>query len=289
MILLEGGNEFKYADGSPATKQDASSEEAMATIKSLGEELGINLEEFAAGSIIYPGAVTGDADTVLDPLDFIKPNNKVQTPKEAQEEFREWLGQKLSAAGYKFIEKRDKINQLERFFKIAGDGLTACAPIPNTEEWLQVDLDISEPSQGAFMRWSRRGEPNDPNTPKKARAKGAYRHILLTEIGRVIISEKYPQGLSWSYKNGLLDRATGETVTKDPNEVAEILFNGSASDLDNINTILSKFRQTHPDKYNSVIEKVNQGLEKYGTEYKLKEHHPVGSPQWFTQLRNILG
>ena len=109
MILLEGGNEFKYANGTPATKQDASSEEAMATVEGLGEEIGIDLEEFAAGSIIYPGAVTGDADTVLDPLDFIKPSDKVQTPKEAQEEFREWLGQKLSAAGYRFLEKRDSI------------------------------------------------------------------------------------------------------------------------------------------------------------------------------------
>lgn len=288
MILVEGGNEFKYADGTPATKQDATSEEAMATLKSLGEEIGINLEKFAAGSIIYPGASTGDADTVIDPLDFVAPSDKIQTPKEAQDEFREYLGQKLTAAGYRFVEKRDRINQLERYFKLAGDGLTACAPIPNTNEWLQVDLDISEPNQGKFMRWSRRGEPNSPDTPKKLRAKGSYRHVLLTEIGRVIVSTKHPQGLSWSYKNGLLDRATGEVVTKDPNEIAKILFDGSASDLDNINTILTKFRQSHPDKYNSVIEKVNQGLEKYGTEYKLKEHYRVGTPQWFAQIRTII-
>jgi hypothetical protein len=286
-ILNEGGNEFKFVDGSNATKQNASSEEAMSAMQALGQEIDIPLENYAAGSIIYPGAETGDADSVLDPLDFMKPSDNVKSPKEAQDEFREWLGKKLRSAGYDYLEKKDKITGLGKFFKISGDGLTVCTQIPQSEEWFQVDLDISEPKQGKFMLWSRRGEPNPLGTPKDSRAKGAFRHILLTEIGRVIVTPEHPQGLSWSYKNGLLDRATNEVVSKDPDEIADILFGGTASDLDNINTILAKFKQTHSDKYNDVIAKVNSGLEKYKTQYRLKENHPVGTVQWFSQIKSM--
>lgn len=283
MILLEGGNEFKLDDGTNATKQNASSEEAKATAGALGKEIGIDLESRLGGSIIYPGAETGDADTILDPTDFIKVDKQAK-PKDVQNEFREWLAQKLQQAGYTFLEKKATIKQPSKYYKISGDGLTACVQVPGTKEWLQVDLDIAEPGEGEFSVWSKRGEPNEPGTPKDARAKGAYRHILLAAIGSVMVSTDHPQGLSWSYKNGLIDRGTKEIITKNPNDVAKILFGGNAADLDNINTILAKFKQTHPGHYNEVIQKVNSGLESYKTKYRMKESYPVGSRDWFRSI-----
>lgn len=291
MILLEGGNEFKFADGSNATKQNASTEEADAALGVLGKEIGIDLLavdqenkfKHKAGSIIYPGAETGDADTILDPADFIKVEPGT-APKDAQNQLRAWLAQKLQGAGYQELAKKAAVEKLGKFYKISGDGLTACVNLPGTQEWLQVDLDIAEPGEGGFSVWSKRGEPNEPGTPKDARAKGAYRHILLAAIGSIIVSPEHPQGLSWSYKNGLIDRATKQTLTKNPNEVAKILFGGNANDLDNIGTILAKFKQTHPGQYNDVIQKVNDGLASYKTQYKLKESYTEGSREWFRFL-----
>lgn len=286
MNLFEGGNEFKLVDGSNATKQNASSDEAKSAASSLGKEIGIDLEKRLAGSIIYPGAETGDADTILDPYEFIKADPQA-TPKDTQNKFRKWLAQKLQTAGYVELPKKATVPAPGKFYKIAGDGLTVSVQIPGSNEWLQVDLDIAEPGEGEFSLWSKRGEPNEPNTPKDARAKGAYRHILLAAIGSILISPKNPQGLSWSYKNGLIDRATKEIITKNPNEVAKILFGGTAADLDNINTILAKFKQAHPGQYNEIIQKVNSGLESYKTKYRLKESHPVGSSTWFRDLINL--
>lgn len=295
MILFEGGNEFKYVDGSNATKQNASTEEVDSVLGALSKELGIDLLakdlenkfKHKTGSTIYPGAETGDADTLLDPIEFIKVEPGTAA-KDAQNQFRSWLAQKLQSAGYKELPKKSAVTQLGKFYKISGDGLTACVQIPGGEEWLQVDLDIAEPGEGKFSVWSKRGEPNEPGTPKDARAKGAYRHILLSAIGSIIISQEHPQGLSWSFKNGLIDRGTKEIITKDPNEVAKILFGGKASDLENINTILAKLKQAHPGQYNDIVQKVNAGLENYKTQYKLKEYHAIGSNQWFRKMMDHL-
>lgn len=288
MNLFEGGNEFKFADGRNATKQNASTDDVDAVLGSLSKEIGIDLLakdlenrfKHKTGSTIYPGAETGDADTLLDPVEFIKVDKETK-PKDVQNQFRDWLAQKLQTAGYKFLDKKSAVEKLDKYYKISGDGLTACVQIPGSEEWLQVDLDIAEPGEGKFSVWSKRGEPNPPGTPKDQKAKGAYRHILLATIGSTLVSPEHPQGLSWSFKNGLFDRATKQIVSKDPNEVAQILFKGNASDLDNIQTILAKFKQTNPEQYNDVVQKVNAGLEKYQTQYRLKEHYAVGSREWF--------
>lgn len=290
-FLIEGGNEFKYPDGSNATKQTASTEDVDAVLAALSKEIGIDLLakdlenrfKHKTGSAIYPGAETGDADTLLDPIEFIDVD-KAAKAKDVQNQFRDWLGKKLQAAGYQFLEKKASVEKLNKYYKISGDGLTASVQIPGTEEWLQVDLDIAEPGEGKFSVWSKRGEPNAPGTPKDARAKGAFRHILLSTIGSTIVSPEHPQGISWSFKNGLFDRASKEIITKDPNEVAKILINGTASDLDNIDTILAKFKQTNPGQYNDVVQRVNKGLENYKTQYKLKEHYAMGSREWFRYM-----
>lgn len=286
MILVEGGNEFKYQDGTPSTKQNASTEMVQGTIQALGKELGIDLMKELSGSAIYPNAETGDGDTVLDPADYLKIDNRVQDPKEVQNQLRAWLGQKLQGAGYQELGRKVPVLKPGKYYKISGDGLTACVQIPGSEEWLQIDLDIAEPGQGKFTKWSKRGEPNVAGTPKDARAKGAYRHILKTEIAKSINPD-----WMWSFKNGLVSRSTGGPVVpdsnpKDPDSISRALFGGkaSAADLENISTILAKFRQVHPDKYNDVIAKVNDGLEKYKTQYRLKESYQPGSREWFRQM-----
>lgn len=286
MILLEGGNEFKNPEGIPVTKQNASTDEVQASIQSLGKELKMDLMKELSGSAIYPNAETGDGDTVLDPADYLKIDNRVEDPKAIQNQFREWLAKRLQAAGYQELPRKQSIDKPGKYYKISGDGLTACAIIPGSQEWLQIDLDISEPGQGKFTKWSKRGEPNPAGIPKDQRAKGAFRHILKTEIAKSINPD-----WMWSFKNGLVSRTTGgpvvpDTNPKDPDAISKALFGGkaSAADLDNINTILAKFKQVHPDKYNDVVAKVNDGLVKYKTQYRLKESYVFGSKEWFRQM-----
>lgn len=290
MILLEGGNEFKYPDGTPATKQNASTDDVQSAIQSLGKELKMDLMKELSGSAIYPNAETGDGDTVLDPADYLKIDNRVEDPKAVQNQFREWLAKRLQAAGYQELPRKQGVEKPGKYYKISGDGLTACAIIPGTQEWIQIDLDIAEPGQGKFTKWSKRGEPNPAGIPKDQRAKGAFRHILKTEIAKSINPD-----WMWSFKNGLVSRATGgpvipDTNPKDPDAISKALFGGkaSAADLDNINTILAKFKQVHPDKYNDVIAKVNDGLVKYKTQYRLKESYTLGSKEWFRQMMDSI-
>lgn len=247
-VIVEGGNAFKNPDGSPRTKQNASTAEVDATLIALGKRIGIDLISMKTGSTIYPNKITGDGDTMLDPADFIEVDPNASA-KETQNRFREWLTSKLIGAGFK-----DTIT-----LKKQSDGLTVEAPIPDSDETLQIDLDISEPSDGKFARWARRGEPGD-------QAKGAFRHILKSAIARAI-----NPNWKWSYKNSLFDEESGKTLTKDPDEIAKLMFGktAKASDLDNIQTILAKLKQTRPGIYQAVVDKANEGIANMKYNYRL--------------------
>jgi hypothetical protein len=246
-LVTEGGHAFKHPDGSPRTKQNATTAEVDATLKALGKRIGIDLITMKTGSTIYPDKITGDGDTMLDPADFIKVDPKASA-KETQNRFREWLTSKLLGAGVKDFE-----------IKKQSDGITVEAPIPGTKETLQIDLDISEPGDGKFARWARRGEPGE--------AKGVFRQILKSAIARTL-----NPNWKWSYKNSLFDEESGKTLSKDPDKIAQLMFGktGQATDLDNIQTILAKLKQSRPNIYQQVIDKANEGIAKMGFEYKLK-------------------
>jgi hypothetical protein len=221
-----------------------------ATVKALEKRLGIPLFKNLTGSAIYAGKTTGDGDVNLDPADFIEldPN---EDAKIGQNRFREWLTGQLVKAGFR--EHED--------FKKGGDGLTVKAPIPTTAgapEFLQIDLDIAEPNQGEFSRWARRGEPGQ--------AKGAFRHILKSAIARAV-----NPSWKWSFKNGLFDEESNQTLSKRPDEIAKYFFGktGKASDLDNIQTILAKLKQTRPDIYQAVVDKANDGIANMKYDYRL--------------------
>jgi hypothetical protein len=264
-FLAEGGNEFKNAQGVPTTKQNANEQEAESALRALGKALKLPLEKYKTGSIIYPGAETGDADSVIDPSDYIEVDPAL-SPKAVQDQFREWLSARLSSAGYNELAKKATVDAPGKYFKISGDGLTASVQIPGSKEWLQVDLDIAEPGEGEFSRWSKRGEPNPAGTAKAARAKGAFRHILKSGIARAVNPD-----WKWSFKGGLVDEKTGEQV-KNPADIAVKLFGptGTAADLDNISTILAKLKATRPRQYPEIVAKVNDGIAKMKYDYRLQ-------------------
>lgn len=71
--------------------------------------------------------------------------------------------------------------------------------------------------------------------PASSKYKGMHRHILLASIAKA-------QNMKWSYKNGLVDRSTSKIISKDPEVIARLLINGTASDLKSVESILSKIK-----------------------------------------------
>ena len=69
--------------------------------------------------------------------------------------------------------------------------------------------------------------------------KGVHRALLLASIASA-------QDMKWSYKNGLMDRDTNEIITKDPEEIAQRLINGTRDDLSSVETIIKKIK-SRPD------------------------------------------
>lgn len=245
--VMEGGRAFKDpATNQPLTKQDATSEQAQATVRALEKRLGMDLFKNLTGSAMFPGKTTGDADVNLDPVDYIEVDPAADAKTE-QNRFREWLTGKLMGAAFKDHEIRK-----------TGDGLSVMAPIPGTDEFLQVDLDIAEPGQGEFARWMRRGEPGE--------AKGAFRQVLQSAIARTL----NPQW-KWSFKAGLFDEESGKTLSKDPDSIAQYFFGktGRAQDLDNIKSIMTRLKQTRPNIYDQIIDRANEGIAKLGYDYRL--------------------
>jgi len=243
--INEGGKAFKNPTTKELlTKQDATTAEVDATLKALGSKIGIDLIKYKTGSTIYPNKITGDGDTNLDPTDFMKvdPNEDSKT---TMNKFREWLTSKLLGAGIQDSE-----------IKKGGDGLAVMAAIPGTDEYLQVDLDISIPGDGQFARWSRRGEPGS--------AKGVFRHVLKSAIARSV-----NPNLKWSFKFGLVDEVTGE-ATKDPETIAKRLFGekGKETDLDNIGAILTALKNYRPDIADDVIALAQETVTNMKFDYK---------------------
>lgn len=248
--INEGGHAFKDPTTKELlTKQDATTAEVDATLKALGSRIGIDLIKHKTGSTIYPNKITGDGDTNLDPTDFIDVDSS-EDAKVSMNKFREWLTSKLLGAGIQ-----------DTHIKKGGDGLAVMSPIPGTDDYLQVDLDISTPGDGQFARWSRRGEPGS--------AKGVFRHVLKSAIARGV-----NPNFKWSFKNGLVDEVSGE-ATKDPDAIAKILFGekGKATDLDNIGAILKALKSYRPDIADDVIAVAQQGVTNMKFDYKYGEEN----------------
>ena len=158
--------------------------------------------------------------------------------------------------------------------KKTGDSVHLKTPINGNPEhgYVQTDFMFGDPN---FQRFSMTG------SPEGSPFKGMHRHVLLASIAKA-------QGMKWSYKNGLMDRATNEVISKDPSEIAHKLFNGSAADLASVETILAKIKNL--PNYNALVADAKETLGKENVQ--LPESHQEivgeGSAAWFKNWKAIL-
>ena len=106
--------------------------------------------------------------------------------------------------------------------------------------------------------------------------KGVHRAILLASIAKA-------QGMKWSYKNGLVDRDTNEIITKNPQEIAEKLINGTTADLSSVESIVKKIK-ARPN-YEELVKDARDAFER--DKLTLPEDTTLpGTGAWYRQFLN---
>jgi hypothetical protein len=128
--------------------------------------------------------------------------------------------------------------------KKSGDSVHLKTPIlgKSVNGYVQTDFMFGNPNWQHFaMTGSPEGSPY----------KGVHRHLLLASVAKA-------QGMKWSYKNGLVDRATDKIISQDPAEIAQKLIGGVPADLVSVETIVKKIK-SRPD-YQKLIADATDAL-----------------------------
>jgi hypothetical protein len=149
----------------------------------------------------------------------------------------------------------------------SGDSVHVKTPIlgDKSNGYVQTDFMFGDPEFQKFAL----------NTGDSA-YKGVHRAILLASIAKA-------QGMKWSYKNGLMDRETNEIITKNPQEIAEKLINGTTADLSSVESIVKKIKAL-PD-YEELVKDARDAFER--DKLTLPEDVTLpGTGAWYRQFLN---
>ena len=114
--------------------------------------------------------------------------------------------------------------------KKSGDNVHLRTPIRGSElnGFVQTDFMFGEPQ---WQKWALSG------APEGSAYKASHKNILLASIAKAL-------GYKWSLKNGLVDRKTDKTVSKDPTTIAKILLKSSdPKDLASFESVLDAVKR----------------------------------------------
>jgi hypothetical protein len=151
--------------------------------------------------------------------------------------------------------------------KKSGDSVHVKTPILGDAEngYVQTDFMFGDPE---FQKFALNTGESD--------YKGVHRALLLASIAKA-------QGMKWSYKNGLVDRETNEIITKNPQEIAEKLINGTTADLSSVESIVKKIK-ARPD-YEELVKDARDAFER--DKLTLPEDTTLpGTGAWYRQFLN---
>ena len=151
--------------------------------------------------------------------------------------------------------------------KKSGDSVHVKTPILGDAEngYVQTDFMFGDPE---FQKFALNTGESD--------YKGVHRAILLASIAKA-------QGMKWSYKNGLVDRETNEIITKNPQEIAEKLINGTTADLSSVESIVKKIKAL--PNYEELVKDARDAFER--DKLTLPEDATLpGTGAWYRQFLN---
>jgi hypothetical protein len=242
--LNEGGNIFKTADGTPLT-QRINRDDVPSTIKWIESATGIAFPTENWLGTTGKKSSSGDLDLAVD---------ETKTTKED-------LIKVLLAKG---VDAKD--------IKKSGDSVHVKAPIagnPNNG-FVQADLMFGDPAWQAFSM---------SGAPEESKLTGMSRHVILASI----VSALQP-GLKWSYKHGLVDRVTNQTI--EDGRSAKKLSDVTGIPVAKLNTaddILDAVSK-RPD-YDQLVAAARETLAK--SNIQLPEAAPLpGTAKWFRKYSN---
>lgn len=109
--------------------------------------------------------------------------------------------------------------------------------------------------------------------------KGLHRHVLLSSIAKAL-------NMKWSPKSGLIDRATNEVISTDPDEIAEKLFGPGhkGKDLTSVETVLKAIKD-RPD-FERLVADAKESFSR--DNLVIPESSPLpGTGAWFRSWKNL--
>lgn len=255
--LREGGNVFKGADKQPLTRR-IKREEIAATIAFLERSTGIDF------------SLDKDEDDV--PIKWLGTTGRKADSGDLD----------LSVDAGEVDKKQLAAKLIELFGKdsvrMTGDSVHLKTAIEGdaANGFAQTDFMFSDDPQ--FQQFSVRG--GLPDSPYK----GEHRHIVLSSIARA-------RGLKYSYKNGVMDPATDEVITKDPNKMAKDLLGQTAgiNDIKSVESILAYIKKL--PNYEELISAARETLSRQGVELPKNaavESYQPGTIGWMRKMIDII-
>ena len=232
MILNEGGNIFKNAEGEPATIR-INKADVKPTLGWLEKITGLDHKGHMLGS-------TGVKDTSGD-LDVAIEKDKVS---------KDDLVGKLQA----WVVKNHPDDEPKQWIRKSGISVHFKTPIRGNEKngFVQTDLMFGDQK---FMKFALGG------MDAKSNFKGQHRMIMIASLAKA-------QGFKWSPSNGLVDRITNEPTkkAKDPDFISKTLMGPTATpqDLQSVESINAKIKAD--PNYENLVKDAKDWFEKDGLE-----------------------
>lgn len=245
-MLTEGGNIFKDADGNPAT-QRINLADIKPTVQWLEQVTGLPLSDNMLGSTgLKP--TSGDLDLAVDANSISKEQLYTQLSNYVQQN-----GQ----------DPRDWV-------KKSGISVHFKTPIGGRADTGFVQTDFMFMAKPEFSKFILRQDP-------ASEYKGATRNILLNSIGKAL-------GYKLNQNQGMMDRATNELVTDDPDEIARLLLGPKADrgDLGSVEKILAVLK--NDPKRDAKLADFRDHMQQAGT--PLDESLGYNEVNWLARLRD---
>jgi hypothetical protein len=206
MQINEGGNVFKDSDGNPKT-QRINLADIGPTVKWLEGITGLPLSDNMLGSTgLKP--TSGDLDLAVD------------STKINKEEFYQKLSAMIQQRGQ---DPRDWVRK-------TGTAVHLLTPIGGKPATGFVQTDFMFLPKPEFSKWILRGDPNSDY-------KGASRNVLINSLAKSM-------GYKLNQIDGIADRMTNKLITDDPDEIARMLLNPTATrdNLASVESILAALK-----------------------------------------------
>jgi hypothetical protein len=235
MNILEGGNVFKDANGRAVT-QRINQTDVKTTLAWLEELVpGLDLQNNTLGS-------TGIKDTSGD-LDIAVDANAV-TKDQLETRLKQW------AASHGF--------KPEDYVKKSGTAVHFLTPINGRPDLGYVQSDFMFLNNVPWSKFVLGAMPTD------SKYKGRERNVLMNSIAKSM-------GYKLNQIAGIADRATDKLITDDPDQVAKLLLNRTATrqDLASVETILQAL-STDP-KRDAKLADFKQHMEREGLPFMESE------------------